>query len=281
MSFYEMLLHKTFFTLGLHLKLYFSAPKAKVIVHYEIFDDVPFISKWISVKALAKMEFGISTIEQLSLNWQWSQQGYNWLQIVPEQPHGSLIQWTTESNSESGSFQPMLTCGYDKDFRLDLNPGDKFESYKIFEVLVGSSDPERTGLSLRRLKRLLAPQTQENPLYFHMTNGSSKAFRTAVDQLSAVGFEMIFYSFGSGFDLETSNLTTLKGDIGYANSKGLEVGGYDLIAWTRPVDNKWLAVTNETSPSACFASGWYDYLLDKVKRIRYEDFMTSELNLTK
>ena len=49
---------------------------------------------------------------------------------------------------------------------------------------------------------------------------------------------------------------------------GLEVGGYDLIAWTRKVSSKWLAITNETIPSACMASGWYDYLLQKVKRIR-------------
>ena len=79
---------------------------------------------------------------------------------------------------------------------------------------------------------------------------------------------MIFYSFGSGFDLEADNLTSLKADIAYANSKGLEVGGYDLIAWTRPVEDKWLAITNETSASACFASGWYDYLLTRVHRIR-------------
>ena len=100
-----------------------------------------------------------------------------------------------------------------------------------------------------------------------MTNGSSQAFRSVVDQLAEVGFEMIFYSFGSGFDLESDNLTTLAADIAYANSKNLEVGGYDLIAWTRKVQDKWMARTNETF-GACMASGWYDYLLDKIKRIR-------------
>ena len=62
--------------------------------------------------------------------------------------------------------------------------------------MIGTSDPERTGLSKRRLTRLLAPQVQENPIYFHMTDSSSKAFRATVDQLVEVGFEMIFYSFG-------------------------------------------------------------------------------------
>ena len=84
---------------------------------------------------------------------------------------------TFQENHEPGSFQPLLQCGYDKEFSLDMKQGDTFESYKVLEVLVGSSDHERKGLALRKLKRLLAPQSQENPIYFHMTNGSSKAFR--------------------------------------------------------------------------------------------------------
>ena len=82
-----------------------------------------------------------------------------------------------QENNEPGSFQPLLQCGYDKEFSLDMKQGDTFESYKVLEVLVGSSDHERKGLALRKLKRLLAPQSQENPIYFHMTNGSSNAFR--------------------------------------------------------------------------------------------------------
>jgi hypothetical protein len=62
--------------------------------------------------------------------------------------------------------------------------------------VIGSSDPERIGLSKRRLTRLLAPQVQESPIYFHMTDSSSAAFRQTVDQLVEVGFEMIMYSFG-------------------------------------------------------------------------------------
>ena len=69
-------------------------------------------------------------------------------------------------------------------------------TYRVFELVIGTSDSERTGLSVRRLTRLLAPQVQENPIYFHMTDSSSKAFRATVDQLAEVGFEMVFYSFG-------------------------------------------------------------------------------------
>lgn len=261
---------------GLHLQLLFKPPATSrigsfdVIVNYEIFDDSPILTKWITVvaagKSASKFKVAIRNVEILSLNHQWAAQGYNWLQVVPDQPRGTKVDWSNEENSEPGSFQPMLQVAYDRNFSLALEPGGSMTSFKALEVLVGSSDPERSGLSLRRLKRLLAPQSQENPIYFHMTNGSSSAFRKAVDQLVQAGFEMIFYSFGSGFDLEAEDLSQLKEDIAYANARGIEVGGYDLIAWTRQVPDRWRAVTNETGPSACFASGWYDYLLDKVKR---------------
>ena len=69
-------------------------------------------------------------------------------------------------------------------------------SFRVLELVVGSADAERTGLSKRRVTRVLSPQVQENPIYFHMTDSSSVAFRAAVDQLVEVGFEMILYSFG-------------------------------------------------------------------------------------
>ena len=49
-----------------------------------------------------------------------------------------------------------------------------------------------------------------------------------MDQLAEVGFEMILYSFGSGWNLEsnsTAYLESVKADVAYASSKGIEVGG--------------------------------------------------------
>ena len=44
--------------------------------------------------------------------------------------------------------------------------------------------------------------------------------------MAEVGFEMMIYSFGSGFSIESSNETYIQGiaaDIAYAKSKGIEV----------------------------------------------------------
>lgn len=52
---------------------------------------------------------------------------------------------------------------------------------------------------------------------------------------------MIIFSFGSGFDPESQDPTYI-GQIAdlvqYANERGIEVGGYDLICLTRDVGAK-------------------------------------------
>ena len=83
---------------------------------------------------------------------------------------------------------------------------------------------------------------------------------------------MLLYSFGSKFNLEDTskaNLERLKSDVAYANKRGIEVGGYDLIALTRRVKDKWAAldeVGNNTG-NACFASGWRDHLLQTALEV--------------
>ena len=122
------------------------------------------------------------------------------------------------------------------------------------------------GLSVRATTRVLTPATLENPIFFHNTNASSAGIRAAVDQMADVGFEMMILSFGSEFDLESTNQTYIQqmhDDIAYAASNGIEVGGYDLIVWTRDPGEWWDAVdpaTNSTHGDACAASGWIDQL---------------------
>ena len=46
----------------------------------------------------------------------------------------------------------------------------------------------------------------------------------------------------------------MKNDIAYADSKGIEVGGYDMIVWTRGVPEYWRDIGGD---GACIASNWY------------------------
>ena len=99
-------------------------------------------------------------------------------------------------------------------------------------LLVPSDCRERRGLARRKMLRTLAPWTLENPIFFHMTNSSSAAVRKVLDQMAEVGFEMMIYSFGSGFSLESqdpSYLARVRGDIAYAHRLGIEVRATLLV----------------------------------------------------
>ena len=162
----------------------------------------------------------------------------------------------------TGSFEAVVNCTYRPSEAVLLANG--FESFHVQELVIGSSDPERHGLGLRRKLRLLSTHTQETPIFFHMVKTDSKSVSDVIDQMADVGLEMMIYSFGADFNMESNDTDYLKriaSNIAYANSKGIEVGGYDLIVWTRKVQNNWMAVGGK---GACIASGWYDYLLARV-----------------
>ena len=245
-------------------------------LHYQLYDGAPLLSKWVTVANVGPQSvpgLTLDTIEELQLELEWapsSLQGRDWLQVSSETPHGHNISWHLEDHPVAGGRQPFLHAGYQSPPLVELSPGQSFVSFKVMELLVPSDCRERRGLASRRMMRITAPWILENPIFFHMTNSSTPAVKEVIDQMAEVGFEMMIYSFGSGFNMESADqvyLDTLRDTVSYARSRGIEVGGYNLIALTRKVKAEWMAIndqTNGTWPSACFASGWYDQLLNKT-----------------
>jgi hypothetical protein len=113
----------------------------------------------------------------------------------------------------------------------------EFVSFRVLELFADSGEDERYTLGVRKIARLLAPWVTESPIFFHATDSTTPGFQSEVDQIANAGFEMIIYSFGSGFNLETADpayLAAIKSQVAYANSKGVaDVGGYDLICQDR------------------------------------------------
>ena len=131
---------------------------------------------------------------------------------------------SSNSGRMPGSFEPTVNCSYT--MTPDILVNDLVVSFRVHELVHASTDPERVGLAKHRMLRLLAPHTQENPIFFHMTDSSSAAFKSAIDQMAEVGFEMLIYSFGSGFNIESTNETyidLIAQDVAYANSKGKNI----------------------------------------------------------
>ena len=74
-------------------------------------------------------------------------------------------------------------------------------------------------------------------------------------------------------------LAKIKAQVEYAHSKGIEVGGYDLICLDRSnVGAKWGEdwQCKGKEGEACFASGWYDKLSYLVHNFINETGLSSE-----
>jgi hypothetical protein len=168
------------------------------------------------------------------------------LYVATDQAHGTAITFAKDSAAvaDPGAVECVLAPTYTIGpgvvlagaaprahalYRTLVGAGvAEFVSFRTFELVLDSSEPERVALSSKRLFRLWAPHTQENPIFFHATDTSDAGFKSEVDQLAAVGFEALIYSFDSGFNLESTDaayIATVKAQIAYARSKGIEVYG--------------------------------------------------------
>src|SRR5581483_987456 len=131
------------------------------------------------------------------------------------------------------------------------------------------------GLAVRRMYRTLAPWSTENPLMLHLTSTDPAVVKTAMDQCAEVGFEMVIFSFGSGLNMEDTspqNIAKFKALADYAHSKGLEVGGYSLLA-SRRIDEANDVINPKTGKpggaifgnSPCLGSAWGIAYFEKIK----------------
>jgi hypothetical protein len=272
-----------------------------VSIVYEIYQDAPLLSKWIVVNSASSAAAGVvitgCIVESLRLLAPFGSNphGQNLLYARPDIIYGAEAITNTDSSSSNdpGASEPVLQLLYTSGPNVMLTGGNsslqkyplipsrvddavaEFVSFRALELLQDSTESERYSLGVRRITRLLAPWVLENPIFFHSTSPFI-GFQTQIDQLASVGFEMLIFSFGTAFDLETATpafKALVKSEVEYANSKGIEVGGYDLIVQDRGhggyggnAGDQWACVNPDGSlgENACFASGWYDRLTGLV-----------------
>jgi hypothetical protein len=231
-----------------------------VSVHYEMYDDIPLLSKWITItnrgnepiqldsftsEVLAVVEAEVAVEE----NRQWSrpnmhvESDYALLGMsakaanktthwVPDPQYLTQVNYqrTTPCLLES---RPPIGPG------IAIGSGETFESFRTHELIFDSTDRERNGLAQRRMYRTIAPWATENPIFMHVTSSDPGVIRQAIDQCVEVGFEMVILSFGSGLNMENEDsayIERFKELADYAHNKGIELGGYSLLASRRISD---------------------------------------------
>lgn len=188
--------------------------------------------------------------------------------------------WVTDSTYTS-QCNYLLQTPCVLDVSLPIGPDilvskqEPFVSNDVYEMPYDSYDRERQGLFKRRMYAKVAPWTTENPIFLHLTSSKWEEMKNAVDQCVETGYEMIILSFGCGLDMENTkeeNYQKFKEITDYAHSKGIEIGGYSLLA-SRWISDDVDVINPETGKrggmkfgsSPCLCSDWgYNYF-DKIK----------------
>ena len=271
-----------------------------VTVHYELYDAIPLIVKWLSVenKSSQTCKLGKTVNEMLAFVEEESA-------VVgsPEQmkkQHGIYVEtnyafnnamrydisdqtthWLTDSvytSQVNYNYQtPCLLEVYpEKVTGIELQPGEIFKSVRTHELLMDSYDRERRGLAIRKMYSVVAPWTNENPIFMHLVSKNDDEVIQAIDQCSATGYEALILSFGSHCNMEDGsekNIEKWKKLAAYAHSKHILIGGYSLFSSRRISDEDDVIdpITGKPDAAAffghapCMGSKWGLQYIDELK----------------
>ena len=302
---------------GVALTLHFEAgpqtPVRDLIVrvHYELYDGIPLLAKWIEVENRgAAVMLDSFCAEMLALVERTPIEeagatlnvldGLQPLHVETDYAFGGYMRPYLDNPAVRWTFDPLYTTGinYDNLERpsllrcspplgpaVSIPAGTTWSSFRVFELLQDSDDQERRNLARKRMIRTLAPWSQENPIFCHARFAKPEKVRSLVDQCVATGFEMIILSFGSGFNIEddsADNLAAMRDLAAYAQSKGIAIGGYSLLASRGGApDDQVVDVTTgrpgggHFGPSPCLGSHWGANYFHKLRAF----FQTTGMNV--
>ncbi len=278
---------------GLRLSLEFESPGSTnsataiagvaISIHYEIYDGLPVIAKWVTISNGNSGEIVVDklVVELLAATPDQRRR----LLVDCDQFHPSSLVWTSDANWRTfaplnpgdARFLPhpqeyLFLAEYARGPATILRPGESFESFRTFELLMDGDESERRGLAHRQMYRTLAPQATENPIFMHVRNSDSASIRRAVDQCAETGFEMVILTFWSGFNMENESpayIARIKADFDYAHQKGIKIGGYILFATTAskgPLHDAIDPVSLKPNGSLCLGSEYTDAYFARLFR---------------
>ncbi len=231
-------------------------PNVTVSVHYELYDGLPLLSKWITVtnggsgtvtvdrfksEILAAVEYG-SAVEDRGIRFSppniHVETDYAFSGMTAANANRCGLRWVADPDYKTQvnylRRNPcLLEVGPEQGPARTVEPGGSFKSFRAFLLVRDGTDRERNGLAQRRAYRTVAPWVTENPLMMHVRYADWKTVKNAIDQCASVGFEMVILTFGSGFNIENDSagyIAEMKKYADYAGSRGIEIGGYSLLA---------------------------------------------------
>jgi hypothetical protein len=283
---------------GRHLVLEFAPPPETSIpqglrarVHHELYDGLPLFAKWIELENGGERAVTLTRFESERLAVVEPGSAVERVERWPESALHVFSDYSMGGGERAVRWETDPSFGTQVNYRLEtpclvvsspplgpaevLAPGERFVSHRTFELLRDSSERERNGLALRRALRTLAPWSTENPLILHARSAAPADVRIAVDQAAEVGFELVLLSFGSGFDFERTDpayVEEIRALTDYAHGRGVELGGYTLLA-SRRISDEHDVIDPETGQtghaifgdSPCLESRWGQEYFTRIR----------------
>lgn len=270
-----------------------------VQVHYELYDGLPLITKWVSVENKSNTSIKMNRVVNEVLGLVEEESAVVGKPEEMKKQHGIYFEtnyafnnamrydisdqtthWKTDLSYTSQvnyNFEtPCLLEIYpEKAPGIALAPNEVFKSVRTNELLMDSYDRQRRGLILKKMYRTIAPWTTQNPIFMHLVSKNDQEVKNAIDQCVATGYEAVILSFGSHLEMEdttSKNLNRWKDLATYAHDHKILLGGYSLFSSRRISDEDDVVDIKTGKPGGaffgnapCFGSKWGLGYRDKIQ----------------
>ncbi|WP_373523430.1 alpha-galactosidase [Aquiflexum sp.] len=268
-------------------------------IHYEIFDDLPLIAKYLTMENHSNKSITINQVVNENLGSVEEESAVVGSTEKMKKTHQLYIEnnfafnnaMHAELSSQATHWKP--DPGYTSQVNYDLHtpsimevypeegigmkllPGENFKSIRTYELVLDSYDRERNGLARRKMYRAIAPWVLQNPIFMHLVSKNDEEVRTAIDQCVDTGYEALILSFGSHINMEDNsdaNIQRWKALADYAHENGVKIGGYSLFS-SRTISPEHDVISRITGKpggaffgnAPCLASQWGLDYLEKLK----------------
>lgn len=249
---------------GVHVRLRCASPAARlagvvVTVNLELYDGIPLLGHWLefenggdaalTIDSFASLRLPLveaeSRVEPQRLGIRlpnvYVETDYAFRAMTGADGSSHCVRWLEDEEFHTQvNYRKETLCTLevapDVGPAQVVPPGGRFSTFRTWVLAPDREDHERQTLAQRRMYRILAPWSTENPLMMHVRSADPERVKAAIDQCAEVGFEMAILTFGSGFDIEDdspANLDRWRSVADYAHERGIELGGYSLLSSRR------------------------------------------------
>jgi hypothetical protein len=226
-----------------------AAIKGVVVkVHYELYDGIPLIIKWVEIQNNGTVQLQInkvvseliSAVEEESAVVGANETENNiensktlkpakgmkvpeGIYIETNYAFNNAMRYPLSDQTTHWEVDPNYTSQVNYDYRTPcqlevypekvksilLEPGNHFISLRTHELLMDNYDRERRGLAIRKMYQTIAPWTSANPIFMHLVSRNDEDVKSAIDQCVRTGYEAVILSFGSHINMEDISDTNL------------------------------------------------------------------------